>query len=157
MDDINKFTDDNLGGIYLFKFTPADDVQSISEPIDGFITKEISLKPDARWFDFYGTEGTMQFSEEDANSNDGALYNKKLTAITPKQRTELDQLFYKMRNRRFILDVIDNNGLRKIVGSIEEPLKFSNKGDTKNQASGRNEYAIEFACQSTFKSYTYDI
>ncbi len=157
MDDVKKFEDDNLGGVYLFKYIPADDVQSISDPIDGFITKEVSLKPDKQWFDFYGTEGTMAFSEDDSNTNDGTLYNKKVIAITPKQRTEIDVLFFKIRNRRFILDLIDNNGLRKIIGSIEEPLKFTNKGDTKNMASGRNEYAIEFACSSTFKSYTYDI
>lgn len=157
MDDVLKFTDDNLGGIYLFKYIPVDDVESISDPIDGFIAKEINLKPNSQWFDFYGTEGTMQFTEDPAASNDGTIYNKKLVAITPKHRTELDLLFHQMRNRRFILDIIDNNGLRKIVGSIQEPLKFLSKADTKSQASGRNEYAIEFSCNSTFKSYTYDI
>lgn len=157
MDDINKFTDDNLGGIFLFRFIPIEDIATIPEPLDHEINAPVTLTATARWFDFYGTPGTIELSEDDNQNEAGTYYKKKLTAITPKNRTELDKIFTEMRHRQFVLDVTDNNGIRKLVGSTTEPLKFKCKSSTKSEAAQRNEYAIEFYGDGVEKSYTYNI
>lgn len=157
MNDVNKFTDDNLGGVMLFKFIPVDDVSSIPTAVNHIIPTGVVLKPGCRWYEFYGTIGTIEFTEKKQDSEAGAFYKKSLKAITPKVRTELDLVFNEMKNRRFILDVTDNNGIRKIVGSIEAGLKFSDESNTKSEASQRNEYSIEFSGEGEDKSYTYNV
>lgn len=157
MNDINKFTDDNLGGVMLFKFIPIDDVQEIPTAINNIIASGITLKPSTRWFEFYGTIGTIEFNEDQAESEAGAYYKKSVKAITPKNRTELDLIFNEMKDRRFILDVTDNNGIRKIVGTKQEGLRFTAKASTKAEASQRNEYQIEFSGEGENKSYTYNL
>ena len=157
MNDINKFTDDNLGGVMLFKFIPIEDVQEIPGAVNYFINTAVVLKTTCRWYEFYGTTGTIELAEDSVETDAGTYYKKSLKAISPKIRTELDALFNEMKNRQFILDVIDNNGIRKIIGSLAEPLKFKEKSSTKNEASQRNEYAIEFFGEGVEKSFTYNL
>lgn len=157
MNDINKFTDDNLGGVMLFKFIPVDDVQEIPTAINNMIASAVVLKPATRWYEFYGTIGTIEFNEDQSDSEAGSYFKKSLKAITPKNRTDVDLIFGEMKNRRFILDVLDNNGIRKIVGTIQEGLKFTSKASTKGEATQRNEYVIEFTGDGENKSPTYNL
>lgn len=157
MNDINKFSDDNIGGIMLFKFVSTEAVQAIPQAINHIIASAITLKPGYNWHEFYGTPGTIELSEDQVDSEAGAFYKKTLKAVTPKIRPEIDVVFEDMKNRKFILDVIDNNGVRKIIGSVESGLKFISKANTKSEANQRNEYSIEFVGEGENKSYTYNI
>lgn len=157
MDDINKFSDDNIGGVLLCRFIPVENVSEIPSPINYSINTAVVLKSNCRWFDIYGTQGTKEFTEESTQSDAGTSFKKSIKLITPKIRTELDDQFNDMANRLFILDVTDNNGLRKIVGTIDEPLKFKCTATTKADVAQRNEYSIEFFGEGTQKSYTYNL
>lgn len=156
MDDINEYSGDNLGGVIGFKFIPVTDVQSIENPIDHVITTAVVLKTNKRWFSAYATQGTIGYSETSEQTAHGEVFKQQLVAIIPKDDKDKAVLFNKMRNQKFIVDYTDSNGLRKLIGSLEEPLFFSSSANTKTEMSGRNEHSITFYGTGTHKAFIYD-
>ena len=144
-----------MGGLYTFKFIPASDVASIPEAVNGAIYYPVVLKPDARWFDGYCTQETMSFSDRQQDDGHGAYHKKQFAGNVPKDRPELSNVFNDLKDGRYILDIIDNNGTRKLVGTIDEPLDFSSDVDSKAAVSARNEYKIMFAGDGIKKSPGY--
>lgn len=157
MEDINKHCDDNLGGVQPFKFIPVDDIASMVEPINSKVLEPVTLKALARWFNCYATEGTIKYNEEKQQSPHGDYYKAKLTAFIPKDRAEVIEQLKQMNNKLFVIDYTDNNGLRKLVGTIDNPLSFSDTIDTGDNASKRNGYTIEFSGELLKKAPTYFI
>lgn len=157
MEDINKHCDENVGGIFLFRYIAKDDVESIVEPIDERITEPVVLKANKRWFDFYGTPGTIKFDEEQQQSPHGDYFKVKLTGLTPKDRADIIRPFNKMKNPTFIIDYTDNNGLRKLVGNLNESLRFKHASSTGDKPQSKNGHAFEFYGDVIDKSPEYYI
>jgi hypothetical protein len=157
MNDINKHCDENVGGILHFNFIPVRDVLSIVEPIKQRITEPITLKPGTRWFEFYATRGTINFDENQQESPHGDYYKAKFTGLVPKGRTEIEDTFNKMKNKNFILDYTDNNGHRRLVGTVSNPLRFKSDYSTGNDAKNKNGHSFEFFGNIIDKSPTYFI
>ena len=157
MNDIKKPSGDNIGGLIRFNFIPYEDVESIDMPIDGKVTIEVELKEGKQWYCGYGTLGSMSYTETPSENMNGAVFSKLLSAVCPQDGEENNALFNEMRNRRFIVDYTDSNGLRKLIGSIEEPLKFNATLNTQTSMPGLNAHAISFYGEGTFKAYIYDV
>ncbi len=156
MNDIDEFDGDNLGGIIRFKFIPVTDVESIDNPIDHVIATPVILKTNKRWFDAYATKGTIGFTEVPEKTANGDVFKLQFNAICPKDSADRSNVFNQMRNQRFIVDYTDYNGLRKLIGSLEEPLFFSSSLNTKTEVVGRNEHSISFYGESSHKAYVYE-
>ncbi|OFY87859.1 MAG: hypothetical protein A3F72_03020 [Bacteroidetes bacterium RIFCSPLOWO2_12_FULL_35_15] len=157
MDDITLFEDDNLGGIIRFKIAKADDVESIDDAIDGAITTEITLKANCRWYEVYATLGTIGYAEPTEDTNSGTVYKRNISAFSPKDTIEKTKIFNEMRNGKFIVDYTDSNKLRKIIGSIEEPVRFKYSLNTKSNIPELAGYNISFFGDGTHPAYVYDI
>lgn len=155
MKDINRPLFENLGGIIKFNFVPIEHVDSIDIPIKGIITQPVSLASGKQWFSGYGTLGSISFTETPEKTNAGELFKRVFTAFCPKDDEEIDTLFNEMRNMQFLLDYTDSNGLRKLIGSIDEPLKFSASLNTKSQMQELAGHSISFFGDGTHKSYVY--
>jgi hypothetical protein len=157
MNDLNRLKGNNIGGVIRFNFIPVQDVQSIALPINHKVLEPLELKEGKRWYCAYATIGTMAYSEEQSDNDNGNIYKPKFIAICPQDNEEMTDTLNAMRNQRFIIDYTDANGLRKLVGTIEEPLFFTSTLSTKNDVKGRNEHAISFYGECTHKAYVYDI
>lgn len=157
MNDINRLEGDNLGGIVRFKFIPVDDIRIIDDAVAGVVSVEITLQASKKWFCAYATLGTMGYTESPTNSSAGTIFSRQFSAFIPKDSAEINAQLNEMRDVRFVLDYTDSNGLRKIVGSIEEPLNFSSSLNTQSDMPGRNGHNIVFSGDATHKAYVYDI
>lgn len=157
MNDINKPCDDNLGGLFLFNFIPVTEVQSIAEPIDSRVLEPVTTTTIGRWYECYASEGTMKFIEDLQQSDQGDFHKAKLSAFIPKDRTDIADQFEKMRNKDFIIDYIDNNGHRKLIGTLDYPLRFTYSLDTGATVPNKNGHTIEFYGDILKKSPTYFI
>jgi hypothetical protein len=155
-DFIQPFSD-NLGGIITFKFIPSEDIDTIEMALNGVIEQEITLKSGKQWYCGYGTLGTIGYTEPGEESPAGTVYKRAFTAFYPKDNSEMNFLFQEMRNRLFVIDYRDSNGLRKVVGGIEEPLKFLSALNTQTDVPGRSGHNISFYGDGTYKAYTYNI
>jgi len=157
MNDIKKPIGNNLGGVIRFNFIDVNDVESIPDSIDDVVSEAVVLKEGAQWSCGYGTQFSIGYSEPTEDTNAGTIYKKSFDATCPQDSAENKNLFRLKRHKRFILDIYTSNGMRLLVGTIAEPLKFSAKLSTKTQMSELAGYVINFSGDGTLPSPVYDI
>lgn len=155
--NIKRHSGDNLGGNYSFKFIPVGDVDEIPETFEGAVHHAVELKSNTMWFDGECTEHTMSFKDEQRESDHGSYHEKEFTGIVPKDREEMIDLFNRIKDQKFILDITDNNGTRKLVGTLTEPMYLTAGMDSKADPSGRNEYRISFKGSGIDRSPVYQV
>lgn len=157
MTDFPFKKEDNLGGVPRFNFVKVSDVQSIGIAVNHKIIAPVVLKTGKQWYCGYGTLGTVGYSEPEESSSAGTLYKRAFSGFYPKDDADIDLLFSEMRHEKFLIDYTDNNGLRKLIGSIAEPLRFTSSFSTKQQASELAGHTFSFYGDGTHKSYVYFI
>ncbi|MES2590888.1 MAG: hypothetical protein V4608_03300 [Bacteroidota bacterium] len=155
MGDINRPEGDNLGGILRFKFIDVNDVLSIALPINSAILSTVQLKPGKSWSSGYGTLETIGYSEPGEITDAGTIYKRMFVAFCPYENAYSDDLLHIMRNRQFLVDYTNANGVRKLIGSINEPLFFLGALNTKTKSSDLAGYSISFFSDSSHKAYVY--
>lgn len=153
--DLEKFENDNIGGVNSFKFIEAKHIVSMHQPLGGAIHTAPQLAAGSAWREAYCTLGTMYLKEESQKSEHGTYHNKEFGGIVPKDRPEVLELLDFLKDEKFVIDCIDNNGQRKLVGTPDEPLSLETGHDTKPDVSGRNEYKIVFKGEGVNKSPFY--
>lgn len=156
MISITEFIGDNIGGLESFQFIPVGDVASIARAKDHVITELVTLDTGKAWLDAYVTLGSLAYSEGKNKTIHGNHYNRSLVGFVPKDTEALAELFDEMGDVRFIIDYTDNNGVRKLIGSLDSPLVFSSQLSTGNDAAARNGHFITFSGNSPHKAYIYD-
>lgn len=157
LQNINKFTGDNIGGANSFQFIPIDRVRVFPRPVDGIITKALTFKSwDHRFFLAYTTEDSLIFTEEKKTNDHGTFYDQILEGFTPKDEENLAALFDEMEGFKYIILYKDNNQNQKFIGSLESPLTFRHSLETKEEASGRNGYNITFSGRSSHKAFPFE-
>ncbi len=62
-----------------------------------------------------------------------------------------------MRNKKFIVKCTNSNGIKLLIGSIQEPLKFSAALASKTQIAELAGYSITFYGDGTLPAMVYDI
>jgi hypothetical protein len=157
MIDIEKFEGENLGGVFRFRFLPVEEVNEIPETLEGAVHHEVDVLPGGRWRDGYCTAYTMSFKDEQVESEQGSYHQKEFSGLVPKERPELVDLFNSMRDRKFILDVFDNNGTRRLVGTVDEPMYCVVASDSKNAVAERNEHKVVFRGVGVLRSPFYNV
>ncbi len=155
MEDMTVPNGFNMGGIVKYNFILVDDVVSIPEAENGKIAGPVVLVTGGVWSKGYGQRGSTVYSEPEEKTGAGSVFKWLFESVVPKDRTENDVLFYKMRNGGFIIDYTDGNGLRKLIGSKSEPLQFSSSLTTRGKAHELAGHSIKFFQDGTFKSYEY--
>ncbi len=153
--DIIKHQNDNLGGIFSLKVIPVEDITSIPETAEGVIHHAIITANNGRWLDFYATEYTLDYKEEQQSSEQGDYFSKVLTGKVPKNRPLLVDQFNQFKNRRFVLLIKYNNGTTILVGNIDEPLTFKSTHTSKAEFTARNETDFTFTGKGIDKSPFY--
>lgn len=157
MNDIKEYSGNNLGGILRFRFILSDDVETYGTPDNHRIIEPLQLKTGKYWKDAYATLETIGYTEKPESSKHGEVFKCSFVGVTPQDSPENAHNFNAMRNGKFLVDYTDSNGLRKIIGSIDEPLSFKSSLNTKQKIADRNEHVFEFYATITHKAYVYDI
>lgn len=157
MDDIIKPNRRNIGGVLRYNFIDVNDVQSIDIAINSVISNAVTLKAGKQWSVGYGTLGSMSYTEPPELTSSGTIYKRLFTAACPEDNAGNTNLFELMSNKQFIIDYTDNNGLRKLVGSLDEPLFFSPTLNTKSGIPELGGNFISFYGDGSHKAYIYDI
>gem|GEM_PF-1579009 len=121
---------DSLAGLSVFHFLPVEYVISIPEPIDRLINQPVVVKAGYDWLKGYASIDSLRLSEKNQSNSQGKYVQADVEGFVPDSLASL-QLFSKMEGRPFIVKTIDNNGLSKIIGTIEQPVYFKVDYDTK--------------------------
>jgi hypothetical protein len=65
------------------------------------------------------------YEQKGANSVQGVSYQQNLTVVLPRDHIQTTLAVQRMMGRKWILLYEDANGLRKVVGTTKQPLRFS--------------------------------
>lgn len=155
--EILKHTGDNIGGNFKIKIAYTEQVQEIPGTYNGAIHNDVAMKPGGRWFDVYCTEESIDFKDVQSDSDHGDFFNKTVTGFIPKDRADAIEFVEALKNRPIIIDLLDNNEVRKLVGTVEEPMYFKSSFESKDQVSGRAGTTITFSGSGIKRSPIYNI
>lgn len=138
---------DNIGNIYQFRFIPVVDVESIPDPSPFAIQSPLVPVTGKDWYMGAFTQETCDYKQTAVDSANGPFHKFNLSCIVPLIRKSMTQNFTEMLDHRFVLDVYDMNGNRKLVGSKEDGCKFIFE-ESPTTGAGRNGYVISFYAES---------
>lgn len=144
MNNINKPDNpENLGGLERFWFAPVSYFYSISDAIDGII-QSVVFNTGKIWLECYCTAETIKFSELKKQDDNGDYFETKLSGWVPKDSPELLSQLIDMDQYQYIVKYKDNNGNYKLVGTMEEPINFTEGLDIPENVAGSNGRLITF-------------
>ncbi len=145
-----------LGGINTLSIIPVGSVIAIPDPVYQVIEDPMELANGTSLTNLFFPEGAGEFTEAQGESEHGEFYKQKLTVFVPKDTPSKSDLFSKLGQIGHCIAVyVDNNGLQKVVGSVEYPLKFSSELETGKAAGNKNGHTLTFSGESTHKAFFY--
>ncbi len=126
MEDIFKHSGPNIGGINPVEFVFTEDVESITidyNTLAGLIT----LLSGKEWQYLYGTDGTIQIECKEDDTDAGTKYTYQVKLLIPKDRADVEASLMRLKSKGLITKVHDKNGIIRLFGEIENPMKLSSK------------------------------
>lgn len=158
MNDIEPLNGaDNIGGIVAIQFALADDIESIPDPVGLSLNSAIVMKAGKRFYNAQLTIESTSFVETAEETDSGAKYNKRVGGFCSCD-TELNAaLFDEMENALFVVKAQDSNNNVRIVGTKEQPIKFSIDRNVPADHATAPGLKISFYGEGTHQSYFYNV
>jgi hypothetical protein len=154
LQNINRSCGDKSAGILKIYVGYADDVSSIPDPVYNVVQDDIVMITGKRFKTFEATEQTAVFNETKKDSDmDGNFYDWILSFFIPGDDNELAQMVQQMVSKKFIVIYKDITGIYRILGSVSNPLKFTNTSTTGDTPGSRSGYVFTFSGSEQRKAY----
>lgn len=143
-----EFSGSNLGGICEINILDVGNLSSMPIPINGIINGSVGNSED--WENLPVQDQVSELTEtEIAGGN--SMYRLSLTANIRKQASAKTHLLYELSKKRFLVDFKDQNGARRLAGTMDEGVSMRLiRNETRRQAKETNEYQIEFMAVRRF-------
>ena len=148
MPDVSAFTlrnlaqppADNLAGIEAAWYCLATDL--VDFPAEGeLIIDQLSLRPGATWYQLLSTRGTVRYQQDPKDlGRHGQSFVQKLVGVLARHSGELAQGLEALDGQPLVLLYRDFNGRVQLVGTPEQPLKWTDKYDSGVNPTQRNNY-----------------
>ena len=126
MGNILRHTGINLGGLNPVSWIYREDV-ALFNCSDSTLSCVVYPKIGKNWNSIYGTPETMQLDSEQQDTPAGVKYLYKLKILVPKDRAPVEAELFRMTGRQLIIKLTDKNGTIRILGTMESPMKLTNK------------------------------
>lgn len=150
MDHITFHEGDNMGGARAFRFAPIEDFTALPLTVQGVIIDEPSFVSGKDWYTGRVTEDSADFSEKEKRVEGVLCIESTFTGDVPgddiPQRRNLDDI---MRHH-LIVDVVDNNGIWRRMGTLTNPARFFVDYGTGRTAAARNGYGVRITSTQEF-------
>jgi hypothetical protein len=143
-------------GILKIYVSFAEDVDSIPDPVYNVVQDNIVMMLGKRFKTFEATEQTAVFNESAKDGDmEGKFFEWLLSFFVPGDNNELAEMVQQMGNKKFIIVYKDLAGLYRILGSVSNPLKFTNTSTTGDTPGSKSGYIFTFSGAETRKAYFY--
>jgi hypothetical protein len=152
--NLDHYFADNTGGVEALWYVDVADVLSAPDPDVALITESVVLHPDCHWYQLVATRTTLGFTQAGKQDRHGPYWQPLLKGVLAKATAELAQGLEALDDRRVLVIYRDNNGLVWLVGTPDEPLKFSDKYDA-GTTTARNNYDFTFSGETTRRARPY--
>ncbi len=146
----------NVGSIRDFKFVPVSFVSDmVINELDGILL-EINLSVGLEWLTGYSTIEKRIVDESSEDTDNGTIFKPVFAGFFPGYNYLIEKLFTHMASGRFILDIIDNNGERYVLGRVENGMNFSWKHSTGTAPKSLQGYSFRFYQDSQYPKLRYN-
>jgi hypothetical protein len=139
----------NIAGNFLIRFVPVAGVSSLPLPAPfgptaGVLPAGPTFLPNFRWFTAYGTDQTKDVIEDESDTDSGPLWDVSIEFYLPGDSAARRLNLAEMARHRFLVAVEDNMGVKRLFGTLTEPLRFSYKFQVPKQIGDRRGAFITF-------------
>lgn len=143
-----------MGGVNFFQFVEIDKILTIPRQYSGEIG-EILLKDENTFQNGYATPNTLEMIITPTDDDQGTIYDVRLTGEYPVVSPAMINKFRNMLNRKYLVLAKNSTGRSRVLGSVEEPLKFSFSEKSGKVASDRPAIQFSFLGKSLHHPYYY--
>lgn len=147
---------ENMGGTLFFYFIEIDKILTIPRQYLGKIGL-ISLKNGNEFESGYAVPGSLELTIDQPPSDQGTVYDIVLSGDYPKPGAQMLAKLNDMLNRKYLVLCKDANGVTRVCGSLQEPLKFSYSEKTGKQASEKAMINFKFTGRSIKPPWHYSV
>jgi hypothetical protein len=85
---------------------------------------------------------SVKFDEVPKETDSGKLIDYTVSGFYPGHAPDISELFDEMMDQPFMLDTIDNNNQRRLLGNLNNPVSF--KFNYSSPPGGRPGYSFSF-------------
>ena len=154
--NIDKLTEQNLGGGNKLQILFSEDVDEFPDIIDENIEDNIVPITGINWTTLLFTQHTLSFSDTPVDVEGREGFFTKAAGVIPKDRLEVQQKIAVCRDKRVVCLYYSNNGTVKCIGTKKRPALMTVAAiDHKAGAAERNEYSIEITSQQGYMAPHY--
>lgn len=114
-----------FSGFSSFQFTPSQNLSNIPNVVSAEISSAVSFSGSNDWYDGSFLKGSSSLSEKQKEIDGNDYHELLFSARVPGHDKELLALFQEMKRYRHIILVTDNQGDKRLCGTLQEPLRFS--------------------------------
>ena len=123
-----------------------------SHRIDG----EITIKSGYNWESPYFTESSSVHSEKEVSLDGDSHFEQMVELFLPFSDHDQTYLQTLRERMRFVVDLIDRDGNRRLVGTKKEPLNILHTFSTQKGIGGRKGTVILLQGNTTERAYFYN-
>jgi hypothetical protein len=150
----------NTGGLESFLFTDAANLLYDPRPrrdLSGsLIIQSVPLINQASWQIASVVRYSLSYRERQRENKQGTSYQQRMEGVIAKSSPVISTILRQFENRRFVLLLKDFNGYYRLVGTKENPLRFSYETDPGSSPRDRNQVSFEFEGEQMRPAYFYD-
>lgn len=138
----------NTGGVRALRVWPASNVV-IPEYSGSILSAPITLLDPRNYADIWFLPDSAGFVEPEDDDAQGDFYKPSIELVVPKDAPDLQEAIARLRAVRHVVAAYaDGNGLTKLVGTPDYPLRFAAGLETGKRPGDRNGYPLVFAGQT---------
>lgn len=146
----------NSGGYSSFKFIPSIYITAFPSATNHIISAAVTTL--SAWLDGYATYETLKFEEETIKSSHGESYRPEISGFIPGESAELTQLLFEMEQiKKFVVQITNNRGKIRIVGSPGMPLEFASDFNSGSERISSKGFTFKFAGDSLNRAPFYQL
>ena len=136
----------NTGGVRALRVWPASNVLPLPADPGSNLLAPVQLRDPDNYADIWFLPDSAGFDEPEADDAQGVLYKASLQLVVVRDAPDLQEAIARLRAvRYFVAAYADGNGLSKLVGTPQHPLRFTAGLETGRKPTDRNGYPLVFA------------
>lgn len=143
---VKRYLGENYGSLISIEYAPTWQFLRFKPGADGKISAaDIEFYSGYTWQNIYCTQDTMGHRQQQASDVNGDPYTQSVVGFIPGDEDHIEQPLADLHGRqRYLLRITRPNGVRKIVGTIAEPLEITLDSNSQTTIPGRAGTAITF-------------
>ncbi|MGI4759897.1 MAG: hypothetical protein ACRYF0_04270, partial [Janthinobacterium lividum] len=147
--------EDNLGGIEALWYARVSDLLDF-DALGELPIAQLELTPGASWYQLVSTRGTVRYKQTPKDlGRHGESFTQKLVGTVSRHSAELAAGLEALERQELVVLYRDFNGQVQLVGTPEQPLKWTDAYDSGQDALTRNNYDWTLAGETPRRARPY--